>query len=219
VKAGFLPQVSMLEGSFETDPYILQQKMRQVLLKVPFFHPNAQRGTPEVDALLNERMLLLSSHCGEEEAELTLDYALDVARVAILRHNVRLVIFDPWNEIEHQRLPGENDHDYTGRAIRKIKRFCRRHNVAFWMVAHPRKPDEVGKDQSKAPGLYSISGSAHWANKADYGITIHRPDKSEPITYFTVTKVRMGLPGKEGTEQFTYNEHTGGYEVEAWSGE
>ncbi|MGJ3630150.1 hypothetical protein AB5I41_31130 [Sphingomonas sp. MMS24-JH45] len=50
----------------------------------------------------------------------------------------------------------------------------------------------------KVPGLLNISGSANWANKADYGLTYHRARPDENRAELRVTKVRMGLPGKEG---------------------
>jgi len=48
------------------------------------------------------------------------------------------------------------------------------------------------------PGLYHISGSANWANKADYGLVVHRDNKETNLVTLAVTKVRMGLPGREG---------------------
>ena len=65
----------------------------------------------------------------------------------------------------------ETETDYIGRAIRAIKHFAKQYDVAFWLVAHPTKPQQ---GVNKIPGLYDISGSANFANKADYGLIIHR---------------------------------------------
>jgi twinkle protein len=73
---------------------------------------------------------------------MNLEYFLDLCRVAVLRHGVRLVILDPWNEIEHKTRQGENETQYIGRALRAIKRFAKVYDVAFWIVAHPTKPFE-----------------------------------------------------------------------------
>jgi len=40
------------------------------------------------------------------------------------------------------------------------------------IIAHPSKPDAAFR--RSAPDLYSISGSAHWANRVDQGFSIHR---------------------------------------------
>src|SRR5690606_16084543 len=89
----------------------------------------------------------------------------------------------------------ETETDYISRALRQIKRFAKQYDVAFWIVAHPTKPHEGSK---KVPGLYDISGSANWANKADYGLTYHRPDPEENDGLIIINKVRMGLPGQKG---------------------
>ena len=125
-----------------------------------------------------------------------LDKFLELCRVAVVRHGVKMIVLDPWNELEHKRRRDETETDYIGRAIRAIKRFAKLNDVAFWVVAHPTKPSEGVK---KVPGLYDISGSANWANKADYGLTYHRPLPNENYAKVLISKVRMGLPGKRDT--------------------
>jgi twinkle protein len=126
---------------------------------------------------------------------MSLDDVLEFARIAVQRDGAKIVILDPWNEIEHKRRRDESETEYAGRAIRAVKHFMRQHNVAFWIVAHPAKPE--GGTKLGTPGLYSIAGSAHWANKPDYGLTYTRPNKATNVAVIYVTKVRMGLPGKE----------------------
>ncbi len=53
----------------------------------------------------------------------------------------------------------------------QVKRFAQRNDVHVWLVAHPRQLTDW---QGKAPTLYDISGSAHFINKADCGIVVHR---------------------------------------------
>jgi len=105
------------------------------------------------------------------------------------------VLLDPWNELEHKRRRDETETDYISRALRAIKKFAKQYDVAFWVVAHPTKPEQ---GNSSAPKLYNISGSANWANKADYGLTYHRPKPDQNSAKLIVTKVRMGLPGRKG---------------------
>ena len=45
-----------------------------------------------------------------------------------------------------------------------------------WFVAHPRTMHNY---EGKAPGLYDISGSAHFINKCDNGIVVHRTKDPE----------------------------------------
>jgi twinkle protein len=69
-------------------------------------------------------------------------------------------------------------------------------------VAHPTKPQDGNK---KIPGLYDISGSANWANKADYGLTYHRPKFDDNLAKIIVNKVRMGLPGRREQVDVTFD--------------
>ena len=64
-----------------------------------------------------------------------------------------------------------------------------------------------------APGLYDISGSAHFANKADVGITVHRPDPTTPNAEIHIRKVRFKHVGKIGCLQMRWEKSTGRYEV------
>jgi twinkle protein len=121
---------------------------------------------------------------------------------------------DPWNEIEHKHDRDESETAYTGRALRMIKQFMRQYQVAVWIVAHPSKPDAHAIKNS-TPGLYHISGSANWANKPDYGVVYTRPDKTTNVAKVYVTKVRMGLPGKEGDVELAYDWRTSSFELAA----
>jgi twinkle protein len=79
-----------------------------------------------------------------------------------------------------QDATGENETVYIGRALRAIKRFAKVYDVAFWIVAHPTKPFE-GK--VRMPLVCSTSsGSANWANKADFGLTYHRGEHSADLS-------------------------------------
>jgi twinkle protein len=122
-----------------------------------------------------------------------LDYLLELAKVAVMRDGIRLLVIDPWNEIEHKRRPDESETDYIGRAIRALKRFARLYECAVWLIAHPRTPRMDGK--LKIPTLYDISGSANFANKADYGIVVHREDVRSTRVIFRVSRSAWAFLG------------------------
>jgi len=48
-----------------------------------------------------------------------------------------------------------------------------RNSVHVWFVAHPRQLYDYST--GRPPTLYDISSSAHFYNKADAGIVVHRP--------------------------------------------
>lgn len=132
-----------------------------------------------------------------EDDDPTLEWLLDKMEVAVVRHHARLIVIDPWNEIEHARDHGETETEYTGRAIRALKRFAKAFKVHIAVVAHPTKSVKDGEGNYKMPTLYDISGSANWYNKADIGVVVHRED--EEHTIIKVQKSRyheiIGRPG------------------------
>ena len=80
---------------------------------------------------------------------------LDRATDAVLRDGIRLLVIDPWNEVEHARTASESMTDYIGRSIRAIKRFARLYEVAVIVVAHPTK-DVAKEGKSRPVTLYDI---------------------------------------------------------------
>lgn len=181
-------------ASFETDVKpILQDGLRCALLECGKNEIAKHPDLHLADQCIRDRLAIISQNV-DEDMEMDLEKFLDLCRTAVLRRGVKLILLDPWNELEHKKRRDETEHDYTGRALRAIKRFAKQHDVAFWIVAHPTKPQP---GVNKIPGLYDVSGSAHWANKADYGLTYHRPKFDENFAKIVITKVRMGLPGKK----------------------
>lgn len=202
--------VPMALASFETmvKP-ILERRLRAAMYGVAEFKSEALRPGP-ADEVFAEKLGIISQTVEDEDTEMDLDYLLELARVAVLRDGIRLLVIDPWNEIEHKRRSDESETDYTGRAIRALKRFAKLYECAVWLVAHPRKPQADGK--LKPPSLYDLAGSANFANKADYGLVIHREDLTSTLVDVKVAKVRMGLPGKMGQVTLNWNADTSGYE-------
>lgn len=181
-------------ASFETDVRpILINSLRQAMMRCNAYDLG-KRDTTAVDQTIRENLTIIYQSVDEDD-EMDLAWFLDRCRIAVLQHGAKMIVLDPWNELEHKRRRDETETDYISRSLRAIKRFAKQYNVAFWIVAHPTKPMEGFKG---VPKLYQISGSANWANKADYGLTYHRRDPNKNAAELHITKVRMGLPGEKG---------------------
>lgn len=191
-------------ASFETDVKpILRDAVRAAIANCSL-HDSRTRDLRSADQLIEDNVTIITQMVDEED-EMDLAYFLDLCRTSVLQNGTKVFALDPWNELEHKRRHGENETDYISRALRAIKKFAKQYDVAFWIVAHPTKPFE---GRQKIPGLYDISGSANWANKADFGLTYHRADPTKNSAELRVTKVRMGLPGNKGSVHVTYDFRT-----------
>lgn len=158
-----------------------------------------------------ENLVDVITNSQDPDLEIDIEEFLEIARASVVRNGARVVVLDPWNELEHKRRRDETETDYIGRAIRRIKAFAIQMNVAVWVVPHPTKPQ---KGDNSVPSLYDISGSANWSNKADYGLIYHRPDKTQNSGTLSVVKVRKGLPGKAGYINVKLNNQTGRIEYD-----
>lgn len=188
-------------ASFETDVKpILIDGLRMAMMNCAK-HELARMDTSKADKIIRDRLTIISQTV-DEDLEMDLNKFLELARVAVVRHGAKMIVLDPWNEIEHKRSRDESETDYIGRAIRAIKRFAKQLDVAFWLVAHPSKPQQ---GVNRIPGLYDISGSANFANKADYGLVYHRAKFDVNEADIVVCKVRMGLPGRRGNVKAMYD--------------
>ncbi len=128
-----------------------------------------------------------------------------------MRHGIRGLVIDPYNEIEHRRPANMTETEYVSQLLGKVKRFAQNHGVHVWFVAHPAKPHREATGSLPVPTLYDISGSANWANKADLGVVVHRPEPEKPLTDIYIRKVRFKSVGKIGAVSLRWDRATGRY--------
>ena len=201
--------VPMAVASFETQVRpILERRLRAAIYGKAEFAQECLRHGP-ADALMREKLSIIAQITDDDDSDMTLEYLLELAKVAVIRDGIRLLVIDPWNEIEHKRRGDESETDYTGRSIRSLKRFARLYDCAVWLVAHPRKPQTDGRP--KMPSLYDLAGSANFANKADYGLVVHRTNMIGTSVDVRCAKVRMGLPGRMDTVTLKWDPNTNSY--------
>jgi twinkle protein len=141
---------------------------------------------------------------------MTVEDILEKAKVCIYRFGVNGIVIDPWNELDHD-FGSKTETQYISEKLGKIRRFARLNNVHIWIVAHPQKLSKGENGKYKAPTMYEISGGAHWRNKADVGICVHRPDMRNDVTEVYVQKVRFREIGKIGAVELRYARETGTY--------
>ncbi|XP_050276476.1 twinkle homolog protein, chloroplastic/mitochondrial isoform X2 [Quercus robur] len=191
------------------------RKLLEKHIKKPFFDASyggsAERMTVE-ELQQGKKWLSDTFHlirC-EDDSLPSIKWVLDLAKAAVLRHGVRGLVIDPYNELDHQRPVSQTETEYVSQMLTKVKRFAQHHSCHVWFVAHPRQLHHwVGGP----PNMYDISGSAHFINKCDNGIVIHR--NRDPAVgpvdqvQVCVRKVRNKVAGTIGDAFLLYNRVTG----------
>jgi len=142
-----------------------------------------------------------------KDDEYTLETILDKAKYLVRKHGIKGFVIDPWNYIEQTSTLSETQ--FISKALGKLTNFARQYGVLMVLVAHPKKM-EKSDGEFEVPNLYSISGSAHFFNKADYGITIYRSLSDEVQVH--VQKVKFRHLGNKGMVQMANNPSSGRYQ-------
>lgn len=127
------------------------------------------------------------------------------------------LVIDPWNELEMRLRAGESETDFICRQLTRLRRFARKQNIAVFVISHPAKMQknrETGKYDVPTP--YSISGSAHWYNKADNCLAVYRDMETNRVQLH-IQKVKFKIHGKPGAVELDYDAVTGRYtEISSW---
>ena len=100
-----------------------------------------------------------------------LEWLMDYIHVLAVRERCKLIIVDPWNEIEHLPEKGESLTNYINYALQQIRAWSEKLNVHVMVVAHPRKVSNDG-GPTKPPTGYDIADSAAFSNKPSLGLSV-----------------------------------------------
>jgi len=110
----------------------------------------------------------------EEWVDQTFEWFIEGARAAVVRYGAKIVILDPWSQIDHDYDSREREDLYVRRTLKRAKMFARAFDVHFAIVAHPKNPIRNRDGSYDVPDGYSVSGGAHWKNAPDFGVTAFR---------------------------------------------
>lgn len=160
---------------FETHPFRVRDQLARSNT-----HTSWKNLSPaERDFLLKDldarwRMVHTSS-----EADHHLGWLAPVVRTLAIRDRCRVIIIDPWNELEHLPEKGESMTSYINFAIKTIRHWAKSLECHIAIVAHPAKMKTDGKP--RPPTGYDIADSAAFFNKPGLGITVHPGDEDNEV--------------------------------------
>lgn len=199
--------VNVAWASFEQEPTEDHKRnLRRWFMEKPVTQATAEE-IARADAWIDARHRFLRP---KEDEDVDLEWLIDKATAAVIQHNCRILVLDPWNEMDHSKAPHESTTEYVGRALRHLNRWRRAFGVHLLIVAHPTKSvKDPQTGEYRMPTLYDISDSAMFNNKADVGVIVHRSGR-EGLTTVKVAKSRYhDLIGKPGAVIMDFSVHDG----------
>lgn len=119
----------------------------------------------------------------------TVDWFLDQAEAAVIRHGCSLIIADPWSQFAIRTRKGEDKLELILENVLKLKSFAVTMNVHVSVIAHPRKPDTYGGSE-KLPDGYDIAGSKEFFDRCDMGVTVQADPRAKFLTNVKIWKIR-----------------------------
>lgn len=143
------------------------------------------------------------------DEDMTIDNILSKARHLVISRGIKVLVIDPYNTIDHKR-GSDNEHEYVSKFMTRLSLFAKLNNIMIFLVAHPRKIEKKGNGEYAVPTLYDISGSSHFFNKTDFGITVYR-NYEQDTTEIYIQKVKFKHLGKVGYCTFAWNHINGRY--------
>ena len=196
--------------SFENDPKTHLSKLVSKFSGKPFFEGSTPRlGQDE----LNEALDFLQEHFiflhHRESNMATLDDILERLRIAVLRHGIRGAVIDPYNYIQQPK--DSNETHWISSMLTKIRVFAQSFGIHVWFVAHPTKGYAREGGSNPVPKGNDISGSAAWFAKADFGLTVYRPDPEQSLCEIHCWKVRYSWCGSQGHTALMFDKLTSRY--------
>ena len=161
-----------------------------------------------VNNSITELSQYISLIVDNDKDEVTMDYLFERIRALVFRKGIKAVIIDPWNEIVHQ--VGAREDQYLSKMLRKIKRFIRKYDLSFWLVAHPKSPQRDKNGNYNKITAFDIAGGYTWNAKADniFSVWRDRQDNKKPVEV-DILKIKYKTDGELGTCRFFYQYATG----------
>lgn len=142
----------------------------------------------------------------------TPEYVLERFAEVIIKHNVKSVTLDPWNQLLH--IMAKRDDIYLGETLSKFERFAQNQNVFFTTVCHPNRTEKGADGNYKCPSAWDLNGGPVWSSRATNICMYHRPffqtDPSDPTCEFHSKKIKRQLiSGLPGMVTLDYNRKVG----------
>jgi twinkle protein len=197
-------------ASMENEPSKHIAKLSEMHLKKPFFSqwPGSMTKQEAQEAINWCKTHFTFIDFSTSRDLPTVDSLLDRAHAAVMRYGIDGLVIDPYNCLDLGRGDKQSETDAVSGMLSKISAFAKASNIHVWFVAHPQKMQAFGG--APIPGGYDISGSAHWFNKTDCGLTVHRKD-ADGYVEIHCWKCRFKWVGKQGMTRLKYDIPTSTY--------
>jgi len=198
--------------SFENPIHVHIGKLCEMLTQKHFFPtelPGERMKTREMENVLpfiHDHFKFLKQDDG---AKADIDSIIERIKSAVFRWGIRGAVIDPYNYIARpSKIDSETQ--WIDDLLTRIRLTAEAYDLHIWFVAHPTKLSMDSEGNYPPPRGYSISGSAAWYSKADFGLTVYKEGAGGTVRIIN-WKTRFAWLGKEGECQLLWDNVHHGY--------
>lgn len=118
------------------------------------------------------------------------DYIIAMAERDMHKHGLDFLVIDPYVFIDMTEGGSRaTETEKVRLMLTKLQAWSRARRVWTIVVAHPRIQYKDGHESFPPLDIYSIAGSAQWANLADFLFTVRRMNKPEEGKSYTIVEM------------------------------
>jgi twinkle protein len=191
--------------SFENPPQVHIGKLAEMILEKHFFEtelPGTRMTLDEfnnVMPFIHQHFKFLQQDDGEKAS---LDSIIERVKTAVFRWGIRVAVIDPYNYIARPKNI-DSETAWIDDMLTRMRLLAASHDLHIWFIAHPTKLQMDSEGKYQPPKGYSISGSASWYSKPDFGLTVHKdgPGGVRIINW----KTRFHWTGQEGEAKLLFD--------------
>lgn len=193
--------------SFENPPPVHIGKLMQMLYQKHFFEtdkPGKRMTRQEVDAIkpfIHRHFRFIHQDDGKKA---TIESILERIKTAVFRWGVQIVVVDPYNYIA-RNPKADSETQWIDEMLTELRITASLYGLHIFFVAHPTKMQMDADGGYQVPKGYSISGSAAWFSKPDFGLTVHRVPNTGSVKIVN-WKTRYDWLGKVGEATILYDD-------------
>ena len=118
------------------------------------------------------------------------DYIIAMAERDMRKHGLDFLVIDPYVFIDMTEGGSRaTETEKVRLMLTKLQAWSRTRHIWTVVVAHPRIQYKDGHEAFPPLDIYSVAGSAQWANLADFLLTVNRISKPEEGKMFTIVEM------------------------------
>ena len=118
------------------------------------------------------------------------DYIIAMAERDMRKHGLDFLVIDPYVFIDMTECGSRaTETEKVRLMLTKLQAWSRTRHVWTIVVAHPRIQYKDGHESFPPLDIYSIAGSAQWANLADFLFTVRRMNKPEEGKVYSIVEM------------------------------